>query len=744
MKALRYLAIAVVVIVLLLVAALVAVTTILDPNDFKPQIEKAAEDNTNLDLILDGDISWSFIPIGLELNKVEARLEDKKLVSMDKLVAQVDFWSLLKMSPAVDTFVLDGLDARLVKNAEGQGNWERIMPEGESQTEEPEQKKEEPQQETTQESGDSTPLAFNVEKVKVSNAQVHYTDEATGQSVTLENVSLDSSDITLGEFFPLQLGFRFATNKPDFTVDGKLSAKISANEALNNFQVKDIDSSFDLTGEPFKGETVNAGLSGSLAANLEDETASLSDIAINFANVNITTNLDVADLGDKPKLDGKLAVEGFSVRKLLAAMGRPDIETSDPDVLANAAFSTAIGGKPGQIDLNDIKLILDDTTFKGQFGLGLANTAIALKLNGDSLNVDRYLPPKSEASSGDSKGNDKSNDDTGQADSAKTASSENSGQAAEESDLLPLETLRGLALDINFGLKELVASNLTINDIKSTVTADKGLIKVKEVSGKLYYGDFDLSATLDARSDNPTWKIKERANGIETLPLLTDLADVKMLSGAVNLTADITTQGNRISKLRENAKGQVDFNLAKGKFRNINLTQMACQGIALANQDSLSKNDWNDETPFDDMSGTLKIDGNTLTNTNLTAALAGMDLSGDGDINMATNKLDYEAGLRIVGEVAKDEACRTTEYVKGVVIPLECRGDLSGDPAKLCSFDGSRFRDTLKDMAKNAASKKAKKEINRAIDDKVGEKLDGKLDKDSSKKVKDALKGLFN
>lgn len=739
MKALRYLLIAVVAVILLLVAAIVIATVVLDPNDYKPQIEKAVEDKTNLDLILEGDISWSFIPIGLELNSVEARLEDKEFVKLNQLIAEVDFWSLITMSPAIDEFTLDGLDAHLVKNAQGQGNWERIMPEGEpSEAPAEPQPAEEPTQDTaaTDEGGESEPLQFEVEEISITNAALHYTDEATGQSVTIEDVSVSATDITLGQTFPLQASFRFATNQPEFSINGKLSAQMTANEALNQFQIQDLDSDFDMTGEPFGGESVKAGLSGNITADLEAETATLSDIAANFANIELTTNLDVQGFSE-PKLAGQLSVAEFSPRELLKAMGQADIATSDEQVLQSASFSTDIGGEPGQIDLNNLNLALDDTTFTGTFGLGLDNTAISLNLQGNQLNVDRYLPPKTE--------DDQTQEPaTGTSGEARGGTSTASNAGAPESELLPLETLRGLALDINFGLGELVASNLTITDIKSKITANNGLINVEQFGGNLYEGDFNVTATLDARKDNPTWKISERANNIQTLSLLTDLADMTMLAGGANLTADITTQGNRMSALKQNAQGEVRFDLEKGSFNKMNLTRMACQGIALANQESLTATDWGDSTPFNDMHGVLKIDGNTITNTDLTAALAGMRLEGDGTVNTQSSELDYELGLRIVGEIHRDEACRVTEYVKGAVIPVECRGDLTGEPAKLCSFDGSRFRDTLKDMAANAASEKAKKELNRAIDDKLGEKLEKKLDKNSSDKVKDALKGLFN
>ena len=190
--------------------------------------------------------------------------------------------------------------------------------------------------------------------------------------------------------------------------------------------------------------------------------------------------------------------------------------------------------------------------------------------------------------------------------------------------------------------------------------------------------------------------------------------------------------------LDRNADGQITFNLAEGEFRELNLTRMACQGIALANQEQLSTTDWGTTTPFNDMRGTLDINGNVLNNTSLVAALAGMKLEGNGTVDMAQSLLNYELGLRIVGEIHRDKACRVTEYVKNAVIPVECRGNFSENPAKLCSFDGSRFRDTLTTMAKNAAKAKVEEKVDEAkakAEEKVKEKLQDELG--------DKLKGLF-
>jgi len=712
MKAVRYVLIALVALVVLAVAAVAIAMAVIDPNNYKPQIEQAVEKQTNLDLILKGDIGWSFIPLGLELNSVEATLEGDRFVALEKLVAQIDFWSLIAMSPRVNTFVLDGLDARLEVNEQGNGNWTRIMPgkpAGEAAAETAGTQDEQAQE---NQGAGGEPLNFNVENVQISNAQVHYTDKSTGQSITLENFTVDASNITLGSEFPLEIGFRVATTRPTLEVDGNISARLAANEALNEFAVSGLNAVFDITGEPFGSKKVTAELGGSAKANLENETATLSDFTASLANLNLSTDLDVSGFGNKPTLSGKISIAEFSLKDLLNNLGQPAVETSDADVLEAIAFSTGIGGPAGKVELTDLTIKLDDTTFNGSGSYNLADSGIVFNLQGDQLNADRYLPPKAE----------------GEAEEAPT--NQETAATGPEGDLLPLETLRSLLLDIDLGLGELIVSNLTINEIKASTTAKNGLLKIDEFSGKLYEGSFGANVTIDARSDNPKWTIGSDVTNVQTLPLLTDLADVDMLGGGANLKVNATTTGNRISALRSNADGQVSFNLAEGQFRRMNLTRMACQGIALVNQDQLTTTDWGSSTPFNDMRGTLNINGNTLNNTDLVASLAGMRLEGKGTIDMKQSQLDYEAGLRIVGEIHRDNACRVTEYVENVVIPVECRGNFSEDPAGLCSFDGSRFRDTLKTIAENAAKAKVKEKVDEAktkAEEKVKEKLQDKV-----------------
>ena len=260
MKAVRYIIFAIVGLILLAIAAVAVAVFVIDPNAYKPQIERVVEQKTNLDLDLSGDIGWSLFPLGLELHDVEATLDGERFVALRQLVAQVDFWSLIAMSPQVHTFVLDGLDARLTVAEDGTGNWTRILPEGVTPSAD-EAAAEAAQEEAAANGGDSGDvLAFAVEEIRVTDASVQYEDMATGQSVVLQDFSLLASQIALGSEFPLEVGFLVNTGQPEMSVNGDISARLTANEALTEFAVNGLDAKFGLSGEALATARCRPGL----------------------------------------------------------------------------------------------------------------------------------------------------------------------------------------------------------------------------------------------------------------------------------------------------------------------------------------------------------------------------------------------------------------------------------------------------------------------------------------------------
>ena len=58
-------------------------------------------------------------------------------------------------------------------------------------------------------------------------------------------------------------------------------------------------------------------------------------------------------------------------------------------------LNTRLAGSRNSLNLEDLKLGLDDTAFSGRFGIAdFARQSLRAQLKGDKLDLDRYLPAK--------------------------------------------------------------------------------------------------------------------------------------------------------------------------------------------------------------------------------------------------------------------------------------------------------------------------------------------------------------
>ncbi|MFT5605223.1 MAG: AsmA protein [Paracoccaceae bacterium] len=696
---LRYFLYSLIGLVALIASAVAVILFVLDPNDYKPQIEALAKEQTRLELSLQGDISWSLTPLGLELNTVSARLDDTPFLKLERLVARVGLMSLVKMQPSVHTFELEGLNINLLRDKTGSGNWERVMPESED--------KKPPAAQTDASGAEGKALDFKVSHINIGNARISYRDESTGQTVTMDEFDLAASNISLGQPFPLSVQFHVVNADPQLDVRADLKTTLTTDQAIENILIDQLDSRFELAGAPFSGNEVTATLNGTVSANLKNETLSLKQVVATLATMTLKTDLTVTQYSSTPTVNGKLTIAELSLRELMKQLGQTLPPTSDPSVFTKFALSADIGGEPGRINLSAINMKLDDSLLTGKANYTLDTGAVFARLNLDKMNTDRYLPPPEPVN-------------TAQAKPVASAAPE------AESDLLPLETIRGLRLDIGLNAGQLIASEIPINQLKLLATVVEGIIQIKPLSGHLYEGTFQTTATINAQGNSPRWQLQANVADVKTLPLLTQLAEVTQFSGLANINLNVNTNGNRVSVLRKNAKGQADFVVKQGKIEGTSLAAMACQGIALTHKESIDTTSWPKITPFEDLSGAILINSDTLNNTALTAQVKGLTVQGQGLIDAQTLTLDYKAGLKILGAVDDAPACRVNERLIGAVIPVKCKGELAGENGLPCKFDTARFREALADMAKSEVKMKANEEIDRSkekLRDKAKEKF---------------------
>lgn len=171
MRALRIIGIVIGCIVGVLVAAAIALWLIVNPNDYKGRIEAAVRSATGRDLALTGNIHLAILPaLALELGPATLGnppgfTAAQPFASLQRVSLRVHVLPLLHHQLQVGRVVIDGLDLRLLKNAQGQGNWSM------------------PAAKTTPGAaagGEGSPMTFGgVAGVVIKNSRVSYQDMVT-------------------------------------------------------------------------------------------------------------------------------------------------------------------------------------------------------------------------------------------------------------------------------------------------------------------------------------------------------------------------------------------------------------------------------------------------------------------------------------------------------------------------------------------------------------------------------------
>jgi AsmA protein len=237
---LKYTLIGLLSVVVLAGSTLAALVFWIDPNTFKGEIEKLAADQ-GLILNLEGDLSWQIFPdIQIAVGKASLATKDAPatkdtkalstdIIRFEQAQLAVALKPLLQKQLVIKGVTLSGLYANLVVDKDGVGNWSKIGNQAA------------PKQ-TTASTESGAMQELGIQKLRLNNSTVHYSNAQSAQHIRLENLTLSGDDIQLNNAeFPLQLStaINFKDATQELTADIDLNAKLQINNSLDNFIVND-------------------------------------------------------------------------------------------------------------------------------------------------------------------------------------------------------------------------------------------------------------------------------------------------------------------------------------------------------------------------------------------------------------------------------------------------------------------------------------------------------------------------
>ncbi|EHJ93019.1 AsmA family protein [Vreelandella boliviensis] len=771
---LRILLAAVGILAIVAVAAVVYVTTFLDPEDFKPRLTAVVEEQTGLNLALEGPITWSFYPrIGVSVEKARAWLpeqaeESAAFAAIDRAEVSVAFGPLLRGEIAVDGLTLDGMRLNLERDAEGEGNWEPLLERLSEHDDGAAETVLAPASAGPNADAGSLSVVLSIASVEVKNADIRFRDAQTQALWRMQQLNISGSNVNPLRAFPLKAMFTLTKHNrldsevlertPDLTSEINLETRVRLGLANKLFALENMAlitrTTSSSESEPQQlslkaaelvariGEqqlTVKEGLletglrnadnwQGSLALALafglesdwQAQTAQLKDLQLTGPDgLRVSGHLNIEQMRDAPRYSGQLTAAPFTLRPWLARAG-VTLTTAGEAALSDVAMTSPIEGNAEQFSLPSLSLVVDDSTFTGELTAALDGSRLAFDLAGDQLDIDRYLPGEA------------------------TAEQASRGLlrkafAQENNTLVPRSLLTGLALEGDLSVDTLIFAELTFNNPRLQLRGNDGVHRLTAFESGFYEGELSATGQVDATDSILEWALSPTVKNVQVAPLIEAISEgeTSPLRGRFNLTGDVTSQGNTREALTGNLNGVLNARLNDGAILNTNISKQMCELVAQLEGEGTLR-DWHTDTRFERFDATFQISNGLVESDDLLITLPGIDVRGEGELNLANLNFDTRANARLVNTA--DAACEVNPRLEQLPLPVRCEGNLGDERTEWCRFDREMFQTAVVDLLRNEAGDRVSEEL----EERLGDSLDERLGEGAGQKLREGLRGLFN
>lgn len=338
----------------------------------------------------------------------------------------------------------------------------------------------------------------------------------------------------------------------------------------------------------------------------------------------------------------------------------------------------------------------DDSHINAKLGMTkFSAPAYDFDIDIDKLNLDKYAPPKQKGS-------------TAKPADPSTPAPPKSKEADKPIDFSPLKALN---LDGRVKIGELVANNIKASSVRIDLRAKDGRLDVDPLQANLYQGSLKGSARVDANTNQIA--VKQTLSGISIGPLLRDAIQQDMLEGRGNVDLNLTTVGNTVSAMKQALNGSAGLNLKDGAIKGVDLAgSIRSFKSKLGGQDAEQPGNAAQKTDFTELSATFAIKNGVAHNGDLNAKSPFVRISGEGDVNIPQDSLDYVVKAALVASTAGQGGKERSE-LSGLTLPVRVYGPYSALKYKLqfSQMLTGANKEALKELAKDALKEGGKGQL---------------------------------
>lgn len=340
----------------------------------------------------------------------------------------------------------------------------------------------------------------------------------------------------------------------------------------------------------------------------------------------------------------------------------------------------------------------DESHIKAKLGMTqFGSPAYDFDIDIEKLNLDKYAPPKQ-----------KSAPESKPAEPATPAPKPKEKEAEKPIDFSPLKALN---LDGRVKIGDLVANNIKATSVRVDVRAKGGKLDVDPMQANLYQGSLKGSARVNANTNQIA--VKQALSGISIGPLLRDAAKQDLLEGRGNVDLDLTTAGNTVSAFKQALNGTASLNLKDGAIKGVDLAG-AIRSIKskLGGQDAEQSGNTAQKTDFTELTAGFTIKNGVAHNGDLSAKSPLVRITGEGDVNIAQDSLDYVVKAAVVASTAGQGGKERAELT-GLTLPVRIYGPYDALKYKMqfSQMLSGANKEALKEIAKDALKEGGKAQL---------------------------------
>lgn len=277
---------------------------------------------------------------------------------------------------------------------------------------------------------------------------------------------------------------------------------------------------------------------------------------------------------------------------------------------------------------------------------------------------------------------------------------------------LPLDAIRLIDTRADLSIERAVFDAHTVNNLQVKLRAVDGVVQVSSLTGDLHGGKLDLQATFNGQHNTASLKTSGGLTGMDIATALAAMESEPLLSGSADLDWTLSSKGRTANELIGALQGPIKLRTEQVVLQDMSVEHMLCQAVALTNQEALSAN-FPTSTSFEALSADVQLANGKANLSPLRAELPQIALKGSGAFDLLSQDFKATVKASLSPELEQlDRACRVSKRLTAIDWPVNCKGNVSSDPAKWCSVDTEEI---LTDLAKSEGKRKLEKEAGKLL-----------------------------